>query len=806
MLIYITKNSFSTFMPLEYTHSPLGLVPYSKITNPESQTQFKFYYNPNQIRDVDGSGNVGSVFSNKSTLVRYADGGKKHFGTHPLAFGKVEDTHNDSIYDISTKNIIERLNEYPSMRLKWGDFAYCRDYGVYPNNRLIICRRFPAPVTDDLTFNENGAHVRPISTLVTWFDDQSPPLEFNFGEEWDESGASFKELLNEVGKDLGMKSIQLGDTLYGASNLIPLPGASEGLQRQLLGALGFIKEKDIQSIIPSGTPNLIKESKKRKTIKEDYTGSSLKGSFTIKVKCSWEQKFIAGIDPTLVYYDILQTILAFGGSEAVFYLGKKSSLGKLDTVLQDYLKPGGAAKFVKKILTSFKDALLKLQKKITEAIKEAIDSSSGEQNQSQGFLSGFVDQVTGLFRPSPAAIEAQANTNAAVSATLTIINSFAETVIKKYRVQALGIVTSLTGLPATPWHVTIGNPLRPFFSSGDMLTTDVQVSLGPQLSFNDLPSYIEATFTLVNQRNVGIDEIMTKLSCGAVRVSQEAPSFWNKNTQVNYNEEEESNVDSDPQNLLPVVDGTLTVDQRGFKAYEEDLSTVDSAQNKEEDIKNQSPTSASESLASGTAPGGGVGSTASTGSADDTSEFPNLLPEFVIEAQRSPANSGQGASQVQQSKVGAEPAATGQVTNPSPFLGPIGGGTGGANPTQFSNEFQGPFSPEYLSANSTVNTTPTTTSAVRNDIKAGDGKGGENVTGSAGRKTWEFGKKVKAGGYSQNSIDVKWQVRQGQEPNTYFGVVSGEEIGVEGNNLEAVTLTTKEYAKEEFTQLGGVIS
>ena len=61
-----------------------------------------------------------------------------------------------------------------------------------------------------------------------------------------------------------------------------------------------------------------------------------------------------------------------------------------------------------------------------------------------------------------------------------------------------------------------------------MLCEEVTINLGPQLAFNDLPSTIEAEFKLVSQRNLGIDEVMEKLSCGAVRITVEQPTFWNQ--------------------------------------------------------------------------------------------------------------------------------------------------------------------------------------------------------------------------------------------------------------------------------------
>ena len=495
-------------MANRYTRSPLGLIP------------------DNTASTIDGN---GSVFSNKNFLKKPA-AQRTGLSKHPLQFGTTAETHSDEVYNISTQNIIDKLKDYDSMRLKFADFAYCRDYGVYPNNRLIICRRFPSPVTDDLTFNGvSKDYTQPVSTLISWFDDQKNTLEFSFGENWEDSDASFKSLLNDAGKDIGMKgqNFQLGDILFSGLNIVPLPGATEGLQRKLLKQLGFIGSEDeaTENIIPSGTPNLVKESKRRTTIKDDVAGSGLKGKFTVNVKCAWEQKFISGVDPTLIYYDILQTVLSFGGSEAVFYLGKKSNLTKLDQKLSDFLKPGGASKIVKEIVEAFAKVIQEFGDKLSKVIREFFDSSDSSSDSS---LSAEEQQKQAEARAQEEKAERERTINEATTGVSNLLKNFADTIIKKYRVAALGIVTSLTGIPSTPWHVTLGNPLRPIFSSGDMLCEEVTINLGPQLAFNDLPSSIEAEFKLTSARNLGIDEIMEKLSCGAIRITVEQPTFWNK--------------------------------------------------------------------------------------------------------------------------------------------------------------------------------------------------------------------------------------------------------------------------------------
>ena len=51
-----------------------------------------------------------------------------------------------------------------------------------------------------------------------------------------------------------------------------------------------------------------------------------------------------------------------------------------------------------------------------------------------------------------------------------------------------------------------------------MLTTNVPLKLGSDLSFNDLPTTISASFTLENARPLGLQEIMAKFNSGYLRV------------------------------------------------------------------------------------------------------------------------------------------------------------------------------------------------------------------------------------------------------------------------------------------------
>ena len=490
-----------------YTSSPLGLI---------NDTDIIDIYQPYS----DLNKYQGSLFSSQHIIQR-KNNSKTPFDA--LSFKSASTIHQNDVYNMKTSNIIEKLNELPSMRLKMADFAYCKDFGVYPNNRLIVCRRFPNPVTDDL----NTVTSQPISTLVSWFSEESNIIDFSFSEKWVEADVSFKNVLNDIGGDIGLKkiNIELGNALEAASNLVPLPGVTETFQRRILQAIGIIEpppteaekaagKKDTASIIPPGDPNLIKESMVRGLIGADSPGSGLIGKFSIVVKCKWEQKFISGVDPTFVYYDILRTVLSFGSSDAVFYLGKKSNLpDRMKNVIKKLeTDPFGLIQdFIKGIITTISDVAKDLDKALKDINKKSEENAAKKDDS---LIANPLDGVSSILGDFAKPLD-------------DVAKALTSTIAKKYKIPLMGIVTSLTGLSSTPWHITIGNPIRPIFSSGDMLCKDVKVNLGSQLSFNDLPSYIECEFTLESARNLGADEIFEKLSAGSLRVSEQAPSFYN---------------------------------------------------------------------------------------------------------------------------------------------------------------------------------------------------------------------------------------------------------------------------------------
>lgn len=482
--------------------SPLGLT-FESTRSAQSRSSIRDYKTSKVLginRDTADENLYRSIFGNSlfSPFVEKTDIGEPKSTGAVLRTKPATNYHSSEAYDTSISALIDYTRDYKTLKLLASDFAYLKNLGVFPNNRLMIARRFAAPVRDDLTSYGKGQGPIPLATLISWVPDGEDFIDVTFGEDWrDVPKASFQDVLNEIGKEVKASADQgtrLGDLAVSAANKIPLPGFMEGLQYQVLNKMGL---SDVNSVsgVPGGNPNLIREAKQRSTLDSGDVGSGLKAKFSVKMVVEYEQKFINGVDPTLVYYDIITNILSFGTSEASFQFSGAFAAGVSET-LQDFISGD-----VRKIMRGIKNFIGNLIDAITETAEQLLDL---------------------LINPPPKKQEGDQEPTLPTASALkqAFVKAFAGTigtVIGKYRIRIQGIANALAGAYSTPWHITIGNPKKPLFSSGDMYTTDVSLKLGPILAFNDLPSSIKVEFTLTNARNLGAQEIFNKFNASGGR-------------------------------------------------------------------------------------------------------------------------------------------------------------------------------------------------------------------------------------------------------------------------------------------------
>lgn len=452
--------------------SPLGLTGYTNYGYKATTTHYqsimndsKFYYRP--------KGNADRIATKSTSIHRPSD--------------------NDDVYDISTNSIIDYTQKsgHEAMKLKAADFAYLRDLGVYPNNRLIVMRRFATPVTNDLTTIKH----RPISTVVGWIGEEDKSFgikDLTFNEEWVQGEASLTKILNDMfgEQELGAGAGgAVGSLVKGVKSAVPLPGLTRGFQYKILERMGVRNPSDN---LPDGNPNYVQESKMRKVVDSESNGSPLVSEWSVELNTVYEQKFINGNDPSIVFLDILGNLLRFGTSKSEFFIN-----GKGGALFQDFFKKFEQGKWVAAmqiIIGVVSSAIKEIAASITNAVEDLFGGGD-DTNEEKG------DQVAGGF----------------TQFAEKLLGTLGESIIAKYKVRIASVISAWTGAASAPWHVTIGNPKKPFFSSGDMYCDKVKLNFGTVLAFNDLPSTIDVQISLKPARNLGLQEIFERFNTGAGR-------------------------------------------------------------------------------------------------------------------------------------------------------------------------------------------------------------------------------------------------------------------------------------------------
>lgn len=490
--------------------SPLGLTSFDNIKYTSDQgdpnssdfkgsynslfNKTKFYYRPNaSTNKSETSGDTKDV----------ARGSNIHEG----------DNNQDDLYDISTNSIINytQNEDLPAIKLNGTDFAYLRDLGVYPNNRLIVTRRFPSPVENDLT----AVPMSPLSTIVSWIpDSQDNFFTFDTSEQWENNSTKdplgdLTDIFNNIfAKATGIDVKKQGSgSLGGIGKLFPVGGIAEALEttvtNYLLGKDGKAGTNFSYDNLPMGNPNFMGESAYRDM-------NSIRSSISIPIKAVYEMKFINGIDPSIAYMDILQNLLRFSSSQSVFYISQAGG-GKVNEFFNKF-KEGKWIEAISIIVDSIIVAVGEVINKFKSVISDLIDKGKEFVG-----LGDKPKEKTKEEKENEQTNEVQNSLREKLSGLAKFVGSSA---LARYRIEFAKVIPSAMGSSSAPWHLTIGNPKKPFFSSGDMIVEGGKITMGNTLGFNDIPTRLEFDFTVKSARNLGIQEIFDKFNVGAGRQYQ----------------------------------------------------------------------------------------------------------------------------------------------------------------------------------------------------------------------------------------------------------------------------------------------
>lgn len=374
-----------------------------------------------------------------------------------------------------------------ALKLRAADFAYLKDLGVYPINRLWILRRFPDNCIVPNNLLDWGNSVEPIATVVGWMKDKddSPMVTIGFNETWVNQTSMIDQVLSKILQD--NFSFKLPMT-------VPVPGWSQGILFGMLNAMGFTSDYNAMNV-PTGDPNVLRTAAMR-----DAGGSqSLQSSLQYTLETSYEQKYINGVDPGLAMLDIMSNLLKMGTSEQKFILSNSPLLQQLVSNINSNKNVGAWLGFIKELIGAFLVGVSNFITSMT-SIASSITSSlpTGENTET----SGAADQY-----------------KFSMSATLNnTANALLAGTVQKYRWELKGSIALMSGINTTPWHLTIGNPYSPIINIGNIIVDDVQTKLSNDLGFNDLPMRIDVTISTKLGRPLGRQEMEKMLNNGYKRI------------------------------------------------------------------------------------------------------------------------------------------------------------------------------------------------------------------------------------------------------------------------------------------------
>jgi hypothetical protein len=408
----------------------------------------------------------------------------KPYGVEKLNQNRNENESNiDDQHDTTVLSLIKWSNGYfggngiPMMRFNAADFAYCKDLDKYPNNRLVVLRRFAGPIGNQL-FGPFGP--TPISTIVTWFPPEDGgggsklPFAISFNEIWEPFSKDIFTVLKETIQSL---KLPVGD-------ITPNHPVFKTLQVSLMRKLG-ITPLDVEGYF--GNPNVISSTMARPVA--NGAGDGLQSEINFTIESAYEFRYVNGVDPATIMLDIIGNICKMGTSDAVFQFTGAFGSGVMSVV--NRLMNGDIMSLINDIIQAVITAITTLIKDVINSIKEFATAIAAGGDVGTALLNGFMTTFGKLYFQG---------------------------VLAEKKPQIMAAVAGATGQPVGAWHVMVGNPKKPIISCGNLVIQGVTLELGNELGFDDWPTTIYATFTLKSARALGSSDIESIYNAGQQRI------------------------------------------------------------------------------------------------------------------------------------------------------------------------------------------------------------------------------------------------------------------------------------------------
>lgn len=389
--------------------------------------------------------------------------------------------NNEQISDIALSSIIDWTNtHHKSLALLPKHFAYLKNFGSYPANRLIVLRRFGGPAPHNLFKSK----AKPVSTLAGYYDFENIPVKISFNEKWKQFDGTFLEVIQDI---IGIKF----DTIPGVGDVFSKTAQSP-LGQDIMYLIGQKLGIISGGSMPYGDPNLIHDARIRDVSGDGDKGltTGLNSSIEIDFETTFTMNEILGIDAKAAMLDIIANITKMGTSNARFLTGNSASLKQIFKDLQN----GDINGLVSKFTEALSEMITNLGDKLTKTIEAFKKESYSDANFAQTAINSALD---GLF---------------------DIGNTIIKNRFSRYKWKLIGAVSAMTGSHTAPWHISMGNPKFPWFVCGNLVAESTEIIPGGELGYNDMFTELTVKIKLTSGRAMGGQEIQQLFNSGVGRI------------------------------------------------------------------------------------------------------------------------------------------------------------------------------------------------------------------------------------------------------------------------------------------------
>ena len=405
--------------------------------------------------------------------------------------------------NLSIAKLMEYFNEnYPRISYTAQDFLYCKYYKKIPVNHLITLRRFPTPVNDnifDLKLDVAGKDPKTPRaasnvdatqtagvTAVTYMGEQA-------GNKLDDIltmsyGLNYKEVKSE------MEDISSGDGGYTSQ---PFYSKMGGVGRATADAF-----KGISSRQKFAAQNMSTGDKLGTTYANFVIGPvnvidstqirdrGMKFSNDLKLNFEYELKSLSYVNPKIAMIDIISNMLTMTYNNGQFFGGGQRYYGSAGAVASQFgdinkLKQGDFSGYIGSVVTD-----------VETGFKNVFGGGTGEFNLENG-IEGLLkvgktmlgNMLGGFLSDNVGAVSGTQASKALISAE-----------------------------PTGDWHVTVGNPLNPIVTMGNMYCDNSTMTLGHGLGYDDFPMEVKFEIDLKHGKPRDKGDIENMFNAGRGRI------------------------------------------------------------------------------------------------------------------------------------------------------------------------------------------------------------------------------------------------------------------------------------------------